>query len=125
MEMKIEKVQNNVGIMHRKLLEFENDKGCEWTPEVVFKVYRNDDLKELPISILNDMRKHIDSILDIKGNKPDLVDIKSVIKRSGITDCECNDCDKCSFDKHSPESREFGIGNPNICVLLNEVCRTS
>lgn len=53
-----------------------------------------------------------------------LNDIKKVIYESGLTECESQDCDSCEFGKHSPESKEFGIGNPNICILLNEVYRT-
>ena len=53
-----------------------------------------------------------------------LEDIKKVIYDSGLTRCEDTNCDGCPFDKHSLESKEFGIGNPNICMMLNEVFRT-
>jgi hypothetical protein len=57
-------------------------------------------------------------------NKPGLKDIIDYIKSSGITECESTDCGDCPFNVHSPESKEF-IGNPNICVLLNEVAKTT
>lgn len=53
-----------------------------------------------------------------------LKDIKEAIKQTGITECESQDCDDCEFGKHSPESKEFGVGNPNICIMLNEIYRT-
>ena len=51
-----------------------------------------------------------------------LQDIKNVIRQSGLTECESQDCDGCEFDKNSPEYKE--VGGYNICILLNEVYRT-
>ena len=55
--------------------------------------------------------------------KNTLVDIRLAIFNSGITKCEDTNCKNCEFDKHSPESKEFGF-NPNICVMLNEIYKT-
>ena len=51
-----------------------------------------------------------------------LKDIKEVIKRSGLTECESRHCEGCEFDKKSPNFNEFGKNN--ICILLNEIYRT-
>lgn len=51
-----------------------------------------------------------------------LKDIKQVIKQSGLTECESQDCQDCEFNKTSPEYEE--LGHANICILLNEVYRT-
>lgn len=51
-----------------------------------------------------------------------LKDIKEIIRQTGVTECESQDCDGCEFDKKSPEYKE--VGNVNICVLLNEIYRT-
>lgn len=51
-----------------------------------------------------------------------LEDIKEVIRLSGITECESQDCEGCDFDKKSPEAKE--LGNVNICILLNDIYRT-
>ena len=53
---------------------------------------------------------------------PTLEDLKRVIHDTGITRCESQDCTDCDFNKKSPEAKEFG--NSNICVLLNDVCKT-
>ena len=37
-----------------------------WTKEVVFKVYCNDNLYELPLNILEQMRDHLNNIIDSK-----------------------------------------------------------
>lgn len=41
-------------------------KSVEWTKDVVYNVYCNDDLTTLPISILEDMRDYIIEIIDNK-----------------------------------------------------------
>lgn len=41
-------------------------KSAEWTKSVVYKVYCNDDLNELPKSILEDMRDYIIEIINSK-----------------------------------------------------------
>jgi hypothetical protein len=51
-----------------------------------------------------------------------LLDIKEVIKATGLTECESQDCDDCEFGKRSPEYNEFG--GANICMMLNEIYRT-
>lgn len=45
-----------------------SDKGesVAWTKDVVYKVYCNDDLNELPLGILNDMKEYIEEIIKIK-----------------------------------------------------------
>ena len=37
-----------------------------WTKETVFKVYCNDNLYELPLNILEQMRDHLNNIIDSK-----------------------------------------------------------
>ena len=37
-----------------------------WTKEVVFKVYCNDNLYELPLNVLEQMRDHLNNIIDSK-----------------------------------------------------------
>ena len=37
-----------------------------WTKEIVFKVYCNDNLYELPLNILEQMRDHLNNIIDSK-----------------------------------------------------------
>lgn len=37
-----------------------------WTKEIVFKIYCNDNLYELPLEILKQMRGHLDNIIDSK-----------------------------------------------------------
>ena len=37
-----------------------------WTKEVVFKVYCNDNLYELPLNVLEQMRNHLNNIIDSK-----------------------------------------------------------
>lgn len=37
-----------------------------WTKDIIYMVYCNDDLNELPISILEDMRDYITEIIDNK-----------------------------------------------------------
>ena len=37
-----------------------------WTKEVVFKVYCNDNLYELPLKVLEQMRDHLNNIIDSK-----------------------------------------------------------
>ena len=44
----------------------EGTKTQPWTKEVVFKVYRNDNLYELPLNILEQMRDHLNNIIDSK-----------------------------------------------------------
>lgn len=44
----------------------ESTKTQPWTKEVVFKVYRNDNLYELPLNILEQMRDHLNNIIDSK-----------------------------------------------------------
>ncbi len=39
------------------------EKSNGWTPDVVYKVYCNDDLKTLPFSILEDMKFYIDQVI--------------------------------------------------------------
>lgn len=46
--------------------EKHKSESVEWTPDVVFNVYRNDDLNTLPIGILEDMKIYIDSIIKNK-----------------------------------------------------------
>jgi len=51
---------------------FNKNISVEWTPEVVYSVYCNDDLETLPIGILNDMKLHIENTINntlIKGEK--------------------------------------------------------
>jgi len=43
-------------------------KSVEWSKDVVYKVYCNDNLNELPISILEDMRDYIIEIINDKKN---------------------------------------------------------
>lgn len=43
-------------------------KSVEWSKDVVYKVYCNDNLNELPISILEDMRDYIIEIINYKNN---------------------------------------------------------
>jgi hypothetical protein len=40
-----------------------------WTPEVVYDVYCNDNLEELPVKILEEMKEHLQNIIDKKGIK--------------------------------------------------------
>ena len=44
----------------------ESTKTQPWTKEVVFKVYCNDNLYELPLNILEQMRDHLNNIIDSK-----------------------------------------------------------
>ena len=44
----------------------ESTKTQPWTKEVVFKVYCNDNLYELPLKILEQMRDHLNNIIDSK-----------------------------------------------------------
>lgn len=45
----------------------KNSKNSQpWTKEVVFKTYCNDNLYELPLGILEDMRSYLDNIIDNK-----------------------------------------------------------
>ena len=44
----------------------ENTKTEPWTKETVFKVYCRDNLYELPLKILEQMRDHLDNIIDSK-----------------------------------------------------------
>jgi len=57
-----------------------------------------------------------------KTKLPNLEDIKEVIYKSGITQCENPNCGDCPFGKHIPESKEFGYAS--VCMMLNEVYRT-
>ena len=41
-------------------------KSQPWTKETVFKVYCNDNLYELPLNILEQMRDHLNNIIDSK-----------------------------------------------------------
>ena len=41
-------------------------KAQPWTKEVVFKVYCNDNLYELPLNVLEQMRDHLNNIIDSK-----------------------------------------------------------
>ena len=44
----------------------EGTKTQPWTKETVFKVYCNDNLYELPLNILEQMRDHLNNIIDSK-----------------------------------------------------------
>lgn len=44
----------------------EGTKTQPWTKETVFKVYCRDNLYELPLKILEQMRDHLDNIIDSK-----------------------------------------------------------
>ena len=44
----------------------ENTKTEPWTKETVFKVYCRDNLYELPLKILEQMRDHLNNIIDSK-----------------------------------------------------------
>ena len=44
----------------------KSTKTQPWTKEVVFKVYCNDNLYELPLNILEQMRDHLNNIIDSK-----------------------------------------------------------
>ena len=44
----------------------ESTKTQPWTKETVFKVYCRDNLYELPLKILEQMRDHLDNIIDSK-----------------------------------------------------------
>lgn len=44
----------------------ESTKAEPWTKETVFKVYCRDNLYELPLKILEQMRDHLDNIIDSK-----------------------------------------------------------
>lgn len=44
----------------------ENTKTEPWTKEKVFKVYCRDNLYELPLNILEQMRDHLSNIIDSK-----------------------------------------------------------
>lgn len=44
----------------------ESMKTQPWTKEVVFKVYCNDNLYELPLKVLEQMRDHLNNIIDSK-----------------------------------------------------------
>lgn len=50
----------------RYLDKMEETKTQPWTKEVVFKVYCNDNLYELPLNILEQMRDHLNNIIDSK-----------------------------------------------------------
>lgn len=52
-----------------------------------------------------------------------LNDIKNAIEKSGLTKCESQDCNNCEFGLKSPQFKE--LGNNNICILLNDIFRTS
>ena len=41
----------------------ESKNVTKWTDDVVYGVYRNDNLEDLPIAILFQMRNHIESIM--------------------------------------------------------------
>lgn len=44
----------------------ENTKTEPWTKETVFKVYCRDNLYELPLKVLEQMRDHLNNIIDSK-----------------------------------------------------------
>lgn len=44
----------------------ESTKTQPWTKEVVFKAYCNDNLYELPLNILEQMKDHLNNIIDSK-----------------------------------------------------------
>ena len=44
----------------------KSTKAQPWTKEIVFKVYCRDNLYELPLKILEQMRDHLDNIIDSK-----------------------------------------------------------
>ena len=44
----------------------EGTKTQPWTKETVFKVYCRDNLYELPLKILEQMRDHLNNIIDSK-----------------------------------------------------------
>ena len=44
----------------------KSTKTQPWTKEVVFKVYCNDNLYELPLKVLEQMRDHLNNIIDSK-----------------------------------------------------------
>ena len=48
------------------LREHENSMDTPFTKEVVFKIYCNDNLYELPLKVLEQMRDHLDNIIDSK-----------------------------------------------------------
>ena len=44
----------------------KSTKAQPWTKEIVFKVYCNDNLYELPLNVLEQMRDHLNNIIDSK-----------------------------------------------------------
>lgn len=51
-----------------KKLSDVKDFTVPWTPDVVYAVYRNDTLEELPIGILEEMKLHIENVIKSKQN---------------------------------------------------------
>lgn len=54
--------------------EYSDGLDCEqqdnqWSNEVVYHIYRNDDLETLPVGILEQMANHIQPVIENKTNK--------------------------------------------------------
>lgn len=60
----IEPFDGIISIEELRLKEVKNYQ--PWTKEVVFKTYCNDNIYELPLKILEDMKSYLDNIIDNK-----------------------------------------------------------
>jgi hypothetical protein len=73
--------------------------------------------------IVNIMHKtDFENIYELYNRFATLENIREVIRRSGITECEDRKCDGCDFYKFSPENKEFG--GHNICMMLGQIFAT-